>query len=265
MKGAGFKRFRPLWKKRRPNGERAETGSRFEIRSFSNGGITRNVNYGDFSVEQWSVGKDAFYEQMDALINPEPMKPEVFFRAALDALTEQVKRRVKSVEAAEQWKRENSGRTIPMPVREEIFQTSGPWEDYSTPSRDLRLLIAIQTVIDYPDRVEKYPRRFILPPNTPLSEVADSLRKQLMAEAATREFSYTRSDGSAWKLTVADVINRRVAMEMAYNPNDCPAHRWAAPADTDERATCRGSAPEAHRSRMATYRSWFSERRRPVR
>ena len=34
--GAGFKRFRPLYKRRRPNDEIGETGSRFELRTRSN-------------------------------------------------------------------------------------------------------------------------------------------------------------------------------------------------------------------------------------
>jgi hypothetical protein len=52
---------------------------------------------------------------------------------------------------------------------------------------------------------------------------------------------------------------------MAYHPADCPAHRWGAPQGADERSVCRGQAPEAHRERMSSYRSWFRDRRRPVR
>jgi hypothetical protein len=40
-----------------------------------------------------------------------------------------------------------------MPDGAAIFETSGAWEDFSTPSRDLRLLIAIDVVQDFPDRV----------------------------------------------------------------------------------------------------------------
>ena len=32
-----------------------------------------------------------------------------------------------------------------------IFETTGAWEDFSTPSRDLRLLIAIDVVRGFPD------------------------------------------------------------------------------------------------------------------
>ena len=43
------------------------------------------------------------------------MAPMVFFRAALDALTEQVRRRVKSVDAGEQWKATHPNRVMQMP------------------------------------------------------------------------------------------------------------------------------------------------------
>jgi hypothetical protein len=40
-----------------------------------------------------------------------------------------------------------------MPDGAAIFETSGAWEDFSTPSRDLHLVIAIDVVQDFPDRV----------------------------------------------------------------------------------------------------------------
>ncbi|MFT7626276.1 MAG: hypothetical protein ACI9WU_005471 [Myxococcota bacterium] len=254
VSGAGFKRFRPV--------KRTRDG-RIIVRN--NTWIAENpLDYGDYSTEQWDNGKAAFYEQMDALIHPEPMEPKVAYGAALDALTEQVERRVLSVDAAEGWKRKNPGREVEMPVASKLFQTAGPWEDYSTPSRDLRLLIAIQTVVDYPRRVVKYPARFHLPEGKTPAEARAALEENLMAEAGRRTFEYTRSDGSKQTISVGDVIRRRKDMEMAYNPNDCPEIRWAAPKDSPEAATCKAHAPEAQRERMGEYRSWFANRQRPV-
>ncbi len=45
-----------------------------------------------------------------------------------------------------------------MPDGAAIFETTGAWEDFATPSRDLRLLIAIDVVRGYPDRVARRPR-----------------------------------------------------------------------------------------------------------
>jgi len=257
VQGAGFKRFRPVYRRRR--------GDDLSVRAYSNKWIMKSNNYGDFSTEQWENGPTHFYERMDELINPTPMRPMVFFRAALDALTEQVRRRVKSVDAGEQWKVKHPNRIMEMPDGTAIFQTSGPWEDFATPSRDLRLLIAIQTVVDYPNRVVRAPSRFVLPAGEAPSTARDRLTGELMAEARKRTFSYTRSDGTQHTLTVADIIERRAAMEMAYNPNDCPEIRWGAPVDSPEFATCVARRPEEHTEKMASYRTWFQRRRRPIR
>ena len=83
------------------------------------------------------------------------------------------------------------------------------------------------------------------------------------SELAARGFEYTRSDGSTWKLTLADVVERMKAMEVSYNPNDCVEIRWAAPEGSDERITCKRRAPAEQQSRMEKYRTWFADRQRP--
>ena len=91
------------------------------------------------------------------------------------------------------------------------------------------------------------------------------LQRALAAELASRKFTYMRSDGSPWTLTVKDVIDRAGALEMAYNVNDCVELRWGAPAKSEEAATCRRYAPGVQRAKMTKYRPWFQERRRPPR
>ena len=51
---------------------------------------------------------------------------------------------------------------IPMPDGAKIFETTGPWEDYATPSRDMRLLIAMNVLLALPDRIVKHPELFNL-------------------------------------------------------------------------------------------------------
>jgi hypothetical protein len=91
------------------------------------------------------------------------------------------------------------------------------------------------------------------------------LESVLASELAARKFSYPRTDGSPWTLTLKDVIDRATALEMAYNVNDCVELRWGAPEKTDEAATCKRRAPQAQRAKMTEYRAWFHERRRPPR
>ena len=96
-------------------------------------------------------------------------------------------------------------------------------------------------------------------------EVEASLRAVLDRELSSRKVTYTRTDGSAFVLTLADVLARRLALETAYNLNDCVELRWGATPGSDENATCRAHAPAEQRTQMQTYRPWFHERRRPAR
>jgi hypothetical protein len=93
--------------------------------------------------------------------------------------------------------------------------------------------------------------------------VKAELESVLASELATRKFSYTRSDGSEWTLTLKDVNDRAQDLEMAYNLNDCVELRWGARADSEEASTCKRHAPTAQRAKMSEYRAWFHERHRP--
>jgi hypothetical protein len=104
-----------------------------------------------------------------------------------------------------------------------------------------------------------------MPPGKSAADVKAELQNVLAQELPTHKFSYTRSDGSPWTLTLKDVSDRMTELEMAYNPNDCVELRWGAPAKSDEAATCKRFAPAAQRTKMTKYRTWFHERRRPAR
>ena len=61
-------------------------------------------------------------------------------------------------------KYQNSGKgEASMPDGPAIFETTGAWEDFATPSRDLRLLIAMDVVRHFPDRVARRPERYAMP------------------------------------------------------------------------------------------------------
>jgi hypothetical protein len=250
--GAGFKRFRPIiqYKDRQV--------------ALRNKRITTHRSYGDFSEMQMTLGSDAFYDHLSALITPTPLPPLIAFRAELDALAEQVRRRVLSVQTCETWKTKNTDRVIDMPEDRNIFQTAGPWEDFSTPSRDMRLLIAIDTVIQFPEQITRTPDRYQIPKNRSADEVRVELAEKLLDEASKHRFEYKRTDGSSHSLSVADIIGRRKMLEMAYNPNDCPEIRWGAPDGSNELTTCVRRAPTEQRERMKTLRSWFEHRQRPT-
>jgi len=249
----GFKRFRPI--------VRDKNGA---LRRLTNDEIAKNPQYGDFSLEQTKLGVEDFYDRMDDVMSPEPLDPVRAMKEAITSLEEQVKVRVTSVENGRKF--QNSGRgNAEMPDGPAIFETVGPWEDFSTPARDLRLLIAIDVVRGFPDRVARRPERYAMPKDKSVADVKAELESVLASELPARKFSYTRSDGSAWTLTLKDVADRAGLLEMAYNPNDCVELRWGASEKTEEASTCKRFAPAAQRAKMTKYRAWFHERRRPPR
>jgi hypothetical protein len=201
---------------------------------------------------------------MDDVISPAPLDPARAMMEAIASLEEQVKARVTSVENGRKF--QNGGhRDADMPDGAAIFETTGAWEDFATPARDLRLLIAIDVVRTFPDRVTRRPERYAMPKEKSIAEVKAELETVLASEAAARKFSYMRSDGSAWTLALKDVLDRAADLEMAYNLNDCVELRWGAPDQSAEASTCKRRAPSAQRAKMTDYRAWFRERRRPPR
>src|SRR6202012_4344702 len=126
-----------------------------------------------------------------------------------------------------------------MPDGAAIFATNGAWEDFATPARDFRLLIAIDVVRGYPDRVARLPQRYAIPMGQSVANVQEQMQRVLAQELAARRFAYTRSDGSAWTLSLQDVVSRASDLEMGYNLNDCVELRWGAAASSDEASTCK--------------------------
>jgi hypothetical protein len=249
----GFKRFRPVVAEK--NGG---------LRRLTNAEITSDADYGDFSLEQSKLGVEQFYDRMDDVMSPAPLDPMRAMEEVITALEEQVKARVTSVENGRKYQN-GGGAEVAIPSGASIFETTGAWEDLSTPSRDLRLLIAIDVVRGFPDRVARRPERYAMPAGKSAADVKSELDRVLASELASRKFSYTRGDGSQWPLALNDVVERTTKLEMAYNVNDCVELRWGAPDKGDEMSTCKRRASGAQRQKMAEYRPWFHERRRPAR
>ncbi|CEG09028.1 hypothetical protein BN961_02449 [Afipia felis] len=251
--GPGFKRFRPIVRERNGN-----------LHRLTNSEIASNPQYGNYSSEPSKLSVDAFYDRMDDVMSPAPLDPLRAMKEVVTALDEQAQARVTSVENGRKFL--DSGKGVgAMPDGASIFETSGAWEDFATPSRDLRMLIAIDVARGFPDHVARRPERYAMPKDKTVAQVKAELQSALATELASRKFTYTRSDGSPWTLTVKEVVDRAPELEMAYNLNDCVELRWGAPANSEEASTCKKHAPEAQRAKMMKYRPWFHERRRPAR
>lgn len=249
--GPGFKRFRPLvyrgsaWQ-RVPDATLAKTPS------------------WHYSTMQSALDLEGFYDAMDDVLAPTPRDPAVALREVVTALDEQVRTRVTSIENGRKFL-DKKGPPAPMPEGAQIFETQGPWEDFSTPSRDLRLLIAIDVAKGFAARVARRPGRYAMGQGKSVDETRTNLEALLDTELRARKVQYTRTDGSTFELTLAEVVGRADAFEMTYNPNDCVELRWGAKPGSDELATCHAHAPPDQRARMETVKSWFHDRKRPPR
>jgi len=252
--GAGFKAFRPVVVDPATNG----------LVAMTNAEINQNGEFAPFSRQQYEGSADDFYDGVESLINPRPLDPVAVQRSLVDALDESVARRVNSVDNGEQYMAEHDNSPIEMPTGYSIFETAGPWEDFSTPSRDMRLLISIDTVLQFAQSVRRAPQRFGLE-EADVEPIVAEVEGWLAAELGKRTFTYTLSNGTPKTLTLQDLVERSAALEMAYHPNDCAEVRWGAPEGSEEMKTCLRRAPEEHHRQMETVRAWFHDRKRPPR
>jgi cell wall-associated NlpC family hydrolase len=267
--GAGFKAFRPRLPVEEPvsveiksNGQPLTIERSGTLQDVDNAELEKTRKYTPLSLQQYKGSADDFYDSVEGLINPRPLEAKTQLLALLDAFYESVTRRVTSIDNAEKWRVEHPDDVVAMPEGDGIFLASGPWEDFSTPSRDLRLLISIDTVLGFPQRVRANPQRFGISSNALEAELKE-LEQLEQSELSKRSFNYTRSDGSARTLTLRQVVERAPALELAYNPNDCAEVRWGAAAGSDEAATCKRRTPPEQAQKMASYRHWFATRTRP--
>jgi hypothetical protein len=249
----GFKAFRPI-----------VLDDAGRPRLLTNREIAASPDYGGISFAQEKMPGEAFYAAMEKLINPEPLDAVAAFEDLFRALHEQLLVRVDSVANGEAYMTAHPGAVIPMPSGKAVFQSLGPWEDYSTPNRDLRLLIAIDTVLEFPDKAARNPAAYV----TGGKKTPDEVRRELLALRTKRadalSITYTGSDGSSRVLTLTEIFRRTDAFEMGYNPNDSVEIRWGAPEGSAERATARRRAPASQLAKMKALRPWFHKRLRPA-
>ena len=248
----GFKAFRPIVLK----------GGKYRLLTSKE--IGADPGMVPFSLQQKNMKSEAFYHTMDRIINPKPLDPEAALLDLIQALYEQLTVRITSVSNGEAYMKSHPGAVIPMPGSAVgVFQTGGQWEDFSTPNRDLRLLIAMDAVLDFPDKIVRSPEDYKLP----LLKKPESVRKdleELMAKKLTElTITYVRTNGTEQKLTMGEILKRKAAFEAAYNPNDGIEIRWGAPEGSDERSTCKRRVPPAQLERMKAVSVWFHRRLHP--
>ncbi|NMC69184.1 MAG: hypothetical protein GYA57_03830 [Myxococcales bacterium] len=253
LKTGGFKTFRPA------------VYERGRVRLMTNAELDASPDYGNRSLDQYAFTEAAqFYKAIDKLLNPVPLDPVEAYKSRMEALIELLEERVAAVQVGVDYQYAMAWKTIEMPEGGAIFETTGPWEDYSTPARDLRLLLAFDEFLAFPRYVRENPDLFRIPAGKSLAAVLADLERAWQTEKDRLTITYLRSDRSPWTLTLGQIVDRLPQFEQAYNPNDCPELRWGANLANPEGSTCTHRAPLEQRKRMEAYRVWHQERRRPA-
>jgi hypothetical protein len=194
----------------------------------------RNVNYYDF-IRRTLASPDFRYNPVDEL------------RHGMQTLCGAVRDRKVAVERAVSAgfpEQEHPERLPP-----NIYGTYGPWEGYSTPSRDARLKVSF---IDLKRTITEFVDDIASGADGAVRYQGDNLARDLW-EAYQQEkdactFTYWRSDDSRIRMNLGHVQDR--LWDLSFDPFHCPERRWGA--SGLELATC---TDDEHKTR------WYNAQR----
>ena len=133
----------------------------------------------------------------------------------------------------------------PYELPDNIYGTTGEWEAYASPSRDARLKTSFR---ELRTEVQRYIELYRQGSSRIVYEGSDlvtDLRNAYEKAANACVIQYTRTDGSAVRLTYNHVAAR--LWDLSFDPYQCPELRWGA-TDPIEAATCRDGGAK---------RSWY--------
>ncbi len=259
--GAGFKNFRPL----------KLAGARFEasLGSYVGGKIkpAKNADLSDYDIVQFfgtdrkprtDWGKGPFqsdgvtygyydYLRVKLSIGNLKLDPVNEIQSLTLDLCQTIQDRIEAIAAAL-----HSGvQAKPHPARlpDNIYGTSGEWEEYSTPSRDARLKTTFvelkQLSSDLFDMYQKHDPRLVYSG----SDIKQDMLASYQKVSGSCKITYKKSNGENVALTVDQVRER--LFDLSFDPYHCAELRWGAKTQT-ELASCKDDA---------TKRSWYTQQR----
>lgn len=123
--------------------------------------------------------------------------------------------------------------------------------------------VLVDAILDFPDKIVRNPEDYKLPLLKSPESVKKSLEELLNHKLSELSITYIRTNGTEQKLTLPEILKRKEAFEMAYNPNDGIEIRWGAPEGSEERSSCKRRVPANQLARMNSVRSWFNKRLHP--
>jgi hypothetical protein len=244
--GAGFKNFRPLQltgATQTANGNyiggRVSTSPMTEFPAYSlefffgNGANPQKA----WKQAKWIVGGQqlAFYDFVRTRLAVGDLKydPINEMLNMMDTLCNDIKERVQAVDGAVTNGIQNKEHPYALP--DNIYGTSGEWEDFSTPSRDARLKASF---LELKDNVQKFIELYrqgsprIIYKGT---DLVKDLRENYERAGMACQVEYRRTDGSTAGMTFLHVSAR--LWDLSFDPYMCVERRWGA-TDSVELSTC---------------------------
>lgn len=177
-----------------------------------------------FSTEQFFFGEDYHLRVQLRLTNQLINPIEELRRYIYEDTYKEVKDRVAAVERGWAIAKKN-----PIEISENIYYAQGPWEDYSTPSRDIRLRTSF---LNIPKKSRAFIRLAELEPYSFVAFGRDAaVLKNALALMQSRAFAeltihYRNSDDKLVELALSDIEKRLFLL--SFNPNHPPELRWGA-------------------------------------
>ena len=141
-------------------------------------------------------------------------------------------------------------RSPPARLPYNIYGTDGPWEIYSTPSRDARLRTNFKELRDEIARFLDLAARDSDELRYAGKDLRRDLREVYRSETEHCAITYTRSNGAQTRLTFRDVVER--LFKLSFDPYQCPERRWGA-ASVQELSSCPDTAVK---------RTWYDAQQR---
>lgn len=252
--GLGFYRFRPL----RLIGAHVIQGAYYggSIVPASDNELYQK---GLFSLEQWfGPGSNvAPHSQVNSTLWADGFKKMDFFAvlnirmrganvtvsadedvgSLMSGLCNEIRQRVEDVDKALSPEVAMNTQAHVEALPQNIYSASGPWEDYSTPSRDSRMKAAAQSIIT--DAIVKFKQAkaggFGLTYKGSAENYQSALRTRLAAMDKKCVIQYTNSAGNKVSLGFSQVVLR--LNRLSADPYHCAERRWGA--GGTELATCK--------------------------
>lgn len=239
--GAGFKNYRPV---RLEGARRDSSGALLGGRMVA----LRNSELPDFSVEQYAssswksknwnhqgLATDFYsFTRLKMAAGSLRFEPVSEMRSMMAGICSDFQDRVFSVQSAVQ--KGIDRKSNPPRLPENIYGTSGEWEEESTPSRDARLKTA---AVELRQSVQSLVERFSAGDSLVVysgNDLRSDLLKAYREEARACSINYVNSAGRSVQLGYDQLIER--LFTMSFDPYHCAELRWGAPLDSAEFASC---------------------------